>query len=136
MTKVDVMHTVKQMIESTKKGLVHETQIMENSSIMVGYKCLSCNNFHPSGINRTLAPKVNNNSLPIGKSFTSSNGLITCCKGYQISRARPLTAESTNRLPRLTKHHSRPSTASFLTARSKKTTSTHPVIDESMNIPK
>ena len=61
MTKAQVLGLVRQLLRGTKEG------ITKNSSLMVGYKCISCNEEHPNGVNQSTGTKVNHNALPFGR---------------------------------------------------------------------
>lgn len=110
MTKVEVLKIVKHLLNEAANGSHSDS---ENSSLMVGYKCLCCNELHPKGIHRFVARKVNHNVLPSGKAFCHTSFLYGQ-PGLECFRTRPSTADSSPRLPRLTKQQQRPSTASFL----------------------
>ena len=65
-TREEVLFLVKQMLNGAKEDVRRSGK----GSLMVGhqsYKCLGCNEVHPTGVNNALAPKVNHNSLPVGR---------------------------------------------------------------------
>lgn len=111
MTKAQVLKTVKRLLSETNNDI--HSDVTTSSSLMVGYKCLCCNDVHPAGIHRYVAQKVNHSALPCGKalcnsSFPHGQPRLECVQ------VRPSTTESSSRLPLLTKQEQRPSTASFL----------------------
>lgn len=65
LTKEQVLGLVKQLIRGAKEGITKNT-----ASLMVGYKCLGCNEIHPHGVNKFMASKVNHNALPCGRNIT------------------------------------------------------------------
>lgn len=66
LTKEQVLGLVKQLLRGAKEGITKNT-----ASLMVGYKCLGCNEIHPHGVNQFIAAKVNHNALPYGRNGTS-----------------------------------------------------------------
>ena len=117
MTKAQVLKTVKHLLSETKND-IHSDETT-SSTLIVGYKCLCCNDVHPTGIHRYVAQKVNHTSLPCGKALCNSSILYGQPR-LDCVRVRPSTTESSPRLPRLTKQEHRPSTASFLSIGSRR----------------
>ncbi len=65
MTRNEVLFLLKQALNGAKEDVRRS-----GNSLMVGhqpYRCLSCDEIHPQGVNNALAPKVNHNSLPQGR---------------------------------------------------------------------
>lgn len=70
MTKEQVLGLVRQILRGAKDLITRNAT--NDSSLMVGYRCIGCSNYHPQGVNKTIAPKVNHNKLPHGKGFSPS----------------------------------------------------------------
>jgi hypothetical protein len=71
MTRNEVLFLVKQMLNGAKE----DVQRARDNSLMIGhqpFKCLGCDEVHPSGVNRRLAPRVNHNALPLGRGLAPS----------------------------------------------------------------
>lgn len=71
MTRNEVLYLVKQMLSGAKE----DVQRARDNSLMIGhqpFRCLGCDEVHPSGVNRSLAPRVNHNALPLGRGLAPS----------------------------------------------------------------
>ena len=97
MTRNEVLFLVKQMLNGAKEDVRRS-----GKSLMIGhqpFKCLGCDTIYPDGVNNTLAPKVNHNSLPQGRGlapaiypYCSSMTSLKLEKGA----LRPLRRSQTN----------------------------------------
>ena len=63
LTKHQVLDLVKQLLHGAKEGITKTN----SGSLMVGYKCIGCNEAYEGGVNKSRAVKVNHNALPLGK---------------------------------------------------------------------
>ena len=70
MTKEQVLGLVRQILRGAKDLITRNAT--NDSSLMVGYRCIGCSNYNPQGVNKTIASKVNHNKLPHGKGFSPS----------------------------------------------------------------
>jgi len=67
MTKEQVLALVKELLRGAKEGITKS-----GSSLMVGYRCIGCNGVNPRGVNQHVAPKVNHNAMPHGRSVSAT----------------------------------------------------------------
>eukprot|EP00979_Chaetoceros_neogracilis_P001163 scaffold202_cov213-Chaetoceros_neogracile.AAC.7 len=63
LTKHQVLDLVKQLLHGAKEGITKTN----SDSLMVGYKCIGCNEACEGGVNKSRAVKVNHNALPLGR---------------------------------------------------------------------
>lgn len=68
-TREQVLGLVKKLLRGTKERITKNSGLA-GDSLMIGYKCIGCNDVHPDGVNHSMATKVNHNALPLGRSMT------------------------------------------------------------------
>ena len=68
-TREQVLGLVKKLLRGTKERIT-KSNGLTGDSLMIGYKCIGCNDVHPDGVNHSMATKVNHNALPLGRSMT------------------------------------------------------------------
>ncbi|GFH49066.1 hypothetical protein CTEN210_05542 [Chaetoceros tenuissimus] len=68
-TREQVLGLVKKLLRGTKERITKNSGLT-GDSLMIGYKCIGCNDVHPDGVNHSMATKVNHNALPLGRSMT------------------------------------------------------------------
>lgn len=68
-TREQVLGLVKKLLRGTKERITKRNGLT-GDSLMIGYKCIGCNDVHPDGVNHSMATKVNHNALPLGRSMT------------------------------------------------------------------
>lgn len=105
MTKEQVLGLVKQLIKGAKEGITKNAA--NAASLMIGYKCMGCNDIHPEGVNRFIATKVNHNALPSGRNMAhpvyhpySRQGSDTKMRSLAPLRKKTSTTTLTFRQPR------------------------------------
>jgi len=87
LTKEQVLGLVKQLLRGAKEGIAKNN----SGSLMVGYKCIGCNEVHQGGVNKSMAAKVNHNALPLGRAvappvFPYCRSLSDARLGYSNSK--------------------------------------------------
>lgn len=98
MTKNEVLYLLKQMLSGAKEDVRRSGE----NSLMIGhqsYRCLSCNEVNPMGVNNRLATRVNHNSLPVGRGLAPAvYPYCAATGGGQRSKLplRPLRRSQTN----------------------------------------
>ena len=68
-TREQVLGLVKKLLRGTKERIT-KSNGLTGDSLMIGYKCIGCNDVHPDGVNHSMATKVNHNALPLGRAMT------------------------------------------------------------------
>ena len=103
LTKEQVLGLVKQLLRGAKEGITKNN----SGSLMVGYKCIGCNEVHDGGVNKSMAVKVNHNALPLGRAvappvFPYCRSLSDARLGYSTNKRNlaPLTRRPSYRGPR------------------------------------
>ena len=96
-TRKEVLFLLKQMLNGAKE----DVRKSSSSSLMIGhqpFRCLSCDELHPRGVNKCLAPKVNHNSLPMGRGLAPAVYPYCNTGGTKLGRGalRPLHRSQTS----------------------------------------